>query len=125
MSERKTRRGETGLCENFCSYYKPGKNEDLACQGYIVVHGIIRRGKRLSFKRPARGAEPDARTIAGLKERLCSVCPFEAGECDFILTGGTALPCGGFALLCHLLGTGEITLEEIDQRAGSRKDGAT
>jgi hypothetical protein len=104
---------DTRLCLNFCRYYKPGKNEELKCQGYIVVHEIMRDGKNLALHRSARTAIPDRVTQEELTGRICSVCAFRENDCDYILTGGIALACGGFVLLCHLLGTGELTLEEI------------
>jgi len=45
---------------------------------------------------------------------VCTVCSFQKADCDFILSGGTAPPCGGYALLLHLLGSGDLTLEEIE-----------
>jgi hypothetical protein len=114
MPRAKRIKADTALCESFCRYYRPGKNEELACQGFIVVHELIKRGKKISSERPGTMATPDARTREGLKKKVCAVCEFHAADCDFVLTGGTAAPCGGFALLSHLLGTGELTLEEIE-----------
>lgn len=111
---QKRARRDTALCVNYCAYFKPGKNEDLACQGFLVVHGILRRGKRLPLGRPERTAVPDDRTLAELKERVCAVCSFRESDCDYVLSGGTAVPCGGFALLSHLLGTGDLRLRDID-----------
>lgn len=111
---RKKAKEDTVLCVNFCQYYKPGRNEDLACQGFVVVHGLIRKGRKLSQERPGIAAKPDAHTLEGLKDRVCSVCAFREADCDFILSGGTSAPCGGFALLSHLLGCRELNLEEIE-----------
>ena len=116
MSRGKQGKTDTTLCRNFCRYYKPGKNEELACQGFVVVHRLIEKGRRLSQDRPRRTSVPDARTIEGLKGRVCSACSFREADCDFILSGGTASPCGGYALLYHLLGSGDLTLEELDER---------
>ena len=114
LMPRKRAKDDTALCMNFCQYYKPGKNEELACQGFVVVHGLIRKGRKLSREKPRRPAVPDARTVEGLKGRVCSVCEFREADCDFVLSGGTAPPCGGFALLLHLLGSGDLTLAEIE-----------
>ena len=116
MPRGKQGKADTRLCRNFCQYYKPGKNEELACQGFVVVHRLIEKGRRLSQEKPRRTAAPDARTIEGLKERVCTACSFRAADCDFILSGGTASPCGGYALLFHLLGRGDLTREELDER---------
>jgi len=114
MSLEKKGKTDTRLCQNLCQYYKPGKNEELACQGFIVVHRLIGKGKRLSQEKPKRAAAPDTRTADGLKERVCAVCSFREADCDFILSGGTASPCGGYVLLLHLLGSGDLMLEEIE-----------
>jgi len=111
---RKKAKSDTTLCENFCVYYKPGRNEELECQGFIVVHRLISKGRALSQKRPGTASAPDARTREGLKSRVCSACSFREADCDFMLSNGTAAPCGGFALLSHLLGSGDLKLEEIE-----------
>ncbi|MEK6745050.1 MAG: hypothetical protein AABZ15_15655 [Nitrospirota bacterium] len=116
MPREKKGRVDTTLCHNFCQYYKPGKNEELACQGYVVVHRLIEKGRHVSQDKPRRTAALDARTIEGLKGRVCAACSFRAADCDFILSGGTASPCGGYVLLFHLLGSGDLTLEELEER---------
>lgn len=113
MSVNARRKDDTTLCRNFCRYYKPGKNEELSCRGFVVVHRILRKGRKLPLERPETLSLPDAGTVESLRNRLCRACDFHEGECDFVLTG-TATPCGGFILLAHLLGTGELTLAEIE-----------
>jgi hypothetical protein len=115
MSRKKTGKADTTLCRNFCQYYKPGKNEELACQGFVVFHRLIGKGRQLSQEKPRRTAVPDAGTIEGLKGRVCASCSFQKADCDFVLSGGTASPCGGYALLFHLLGRGDLTLEELEE----------
>jgi len=114
MPVNKRSKGDTTLCRNFCQYYKPGRNEELACQGFVVVHRLIEKGGKLSQERPLRTAVPDAKTAEGLKGRVCAACAFREADCDFVLSGGTASPCGGYALLLHLLGSGDLTLEELE-----------
>lgn len=104
---------DTTLCVNFCQYYKPGRNEDLECQGFVVVRRLIDNGRKLSQERPGVASVPDALTFEGLKGRLCSACSFREADCDFVSSGGRASPCGGFALLSHLLGSGTVKLDEI------------
>jgi hypothetical protein len=115
MPRGKKRKADTTLCRNFCQYYKPGKNEELACQGFVVVHRLIGKGKQLSQEKPRRTEVPDARTVEGLKGRVCGACSFHEADCDFVLSGGTASPCGGYVLLFHLLGSGDLTLEELEE----------
>ncbi len=111
----KAAKRDTTVCRNYCAYYKPGKNEGMMCQGFVVVHGLLHGGKQISLERPASLAAPGAAAIEGLRKRTCAICSFREADCDYVLTGGTASPCGGFALLSHLLGSGEVTLEEIDE----------
>ncbi len=106
---------DTTVCRNYCAYYKPGKNEEMMCQGFVVVHGLLRNGKQISLGRPASLAEPGAHAVEGLRKRVCAVCSFQREDCDYVLTGGTAVPCGGFALLSHLLASGEVTFKDIDE----------
>jgi hypothetical protein len=115
MPREKKGKADTTLCRNFCKYYKPGKNENLACQGFVVVHRLIGKGKQLSQAKPQRTAVPDVKTVEGLKGRVCGACSFHESDCDFVLSGGTASPCGGSVLLFHLLGNGDLTLEELEE----------
>jgi hypothetical protein len=115
MPREKKGKADTTLCRNFCKYYKPGKNENLACQGFVVVHRLIGKGKQLSQAKPQRTAVPDVKTVEGLKGRVCGACSFHESDCDFVLSGGTASPCGGYVLLFHLLGNGDLTLEELEE----------
>ena len=104
---------DTTLCRTFCTYYKPGKTDDLACQGFLVVHSMITSGRQLPPASPDRLAVPDKRTADVLQERVCGACSFREQDCDYIATGGTAPSCGGFLVLKHLVASGEITLEDI------------
>jgi hypothetical protein len=110
---------DTTLCRNFCAYYRPGQNEDLMCQGFIVVHGLLRSGRRISLERPERSAAPARRSVESLRKRVCAVCSFRAADCDYIATDGAAAPCGGITLLSHLLGAGELKLEETGEEASA------
>lgn len=100
------------LCRNFCPYYKPQKNEDLACQGYLAVQRLIAGGKRISLDKRDRLMSGTASEEA-LKQAMCRACSFYESDCDFILTGGESSPCGGFVLLSRLLAAGEITIDDI------------
>jgi len=108
---------------NFCRYFKPGKNQDPLCQGFVVVRKLITSGKQLPKTLPGPPASAGEGDITGLKERTCSVCLFRDGDCDYILTNGTAPPCGGFVLLSHVLGSGVLTLREIDDAARQDTEG--
>ncbi len=102
------------LCEQHCSYYKPGKNETMACEGFAVVRRLIEQGRDLPLGRRAPGSESTGSQSA-LRKTLCARCGFREADCDFILTGGKALPCGGFVVLRHLLDEGKVAIEEIEE----------
>ncbi len=105
--------GKEELCLHFCPYYKPGKNEELACRGYVVISDMMDCGAHISLDR--RGRSPDVSTEAAenLKQALCRRCPFFEQDCDFILTEGTASPCGGFRLLLLLIDEGSVRIGDI------------
>ena len=98
------------LCLTFCSYYKPDKNEELVCRGYAVVKRLQQQGKVISFKKSKEAADPA--TVEDLRKELCVTCDFQKQDCDFT-QDRTTPSCGGFALLAQLLGSGDITLEDI------------
>jgi len=98
------------LCLKFCSYYKPGKNEELACKGYLVVERLLGEGKSLVLESNSGSASPVL--TDRLVNVLCLACDFHEQDCDF-MQNRAARPCGGFVLLEQLLGSGVITIEDI------------
>lgn len=101
---------EQTLCLKFCSYYKPGKNEELACKGYMVVERLFREGKNLVLE--SKGRESNPVLAERMVKTLCIACDFHEQDCDF-MQDRAARPCGGFVLLERLLGSGVITMEDI------------
>ncbi len=108
------------LCGNICSYFKPWKDEEIACEGFLVVERLVREGKSLPFEQ--FGLPTDAAMQERLSRNLCSVCAFNEDGCDFIARrrdpsgandGKSPLPCGGFLFLAYLL---ERHVIEIDGR---------
>jgi hypothetical protein len=99
------------LCGNFCSYYKPSKNEELACRGFVVVKKFIEAGKKVPFE--ASNSMPGLQTEEDLGKVLCPTCPFYEGDCDFVLQEGDALPCGGFIFLRLLVDSGIIGIDDV------------
>ena len=98
------------LCLKHCSYYKLGKNEELACQGFRVVERLMQAGRTILMENP--GVSDDKQVMDQLIQSLCSVCTFHEYDCDFF-QDGVSKPCGGFMLLSQLLGSGKITIAEI------------
>ena len=99
------------LCENFCQYYKPSKNEDLACMGFLIVERMLKEGMDIPFDKSER--IPGSATEETLIQNVCVFCPFYESDCDFVKQRGKSLPCGGFVLLGHLLEENIITVDNV------------
>ena len=99
------------LCEKFCSYYKPSKDSELACMGFIVTERLIKSGREI----PLDKAEQVSAIAAGEKliRNMCASCAFYESDCDFILKEGKALPCGGFILLERLIARRIVTIDDV------------
>jgi hypothetical protein len=100
------------LCGRWCGYYKPGKNEELACRGYDVVQHL-QSNHRIRIDVPVSETQPHQTIVAALRHRMCGGCSFFSEDCDFILTGGTAAPCGGFRLLMRLIEMNMISIDDV------------
>jgi len=101
---------EQTLCLKFCAYYKPGKNEELACRGYVVVERLLHDRKNLLLDCHLREFEPA--TVGLIVKTMCTACDFYEQDCDF-MQNRKARPCGGFVLVAQLLASGVITMEDI------------
>ncbi len=99
------------LCLKFCPYYKPNKNQELACMGYYVVEDLLKKGHKIVFRK--FGKTFSIKTKKRLKEKICICCPFYEKDCDFIQQEDDYSPCGGFILLGHLLESKSISLDDI------------
>ena len=98
------------VCERLCSYYKPGKNEDLACRGYSVLERLVQQGIQLTGNKVE---QPGSRVGDELLVRtLCLACPFHAHDCDF-MENKALPPCGGFLLLSQLLAAKGISIDDV------------
>lgn len=97
------------VCLRLCSYYKPGKNEERACRGYLVLERLALQGVSM------RGAKAKPRDRTGeelLVRALCMACPFHEQDCDF-MENSALPPCGGFVLLAQLLAAKDISMEDV------------
>ena len=99
------------LCENFCSYYKPSKDSELACMGFIVTERLVKSGKKIPFDKSEQGS--DIAVGEKLILNMCASCAFYESDCDFILKEGNALPCGGFIFLERLIVKRIVTIDDI------------
>ncbi len=106
---------EEKLCLNFCPYYKPGKMNELACMGFLVLERLLKKGKEIPFDKSAKIL--NGITEETLVQNMCVFCPFYESDCDFIQKEEKALPCGGFILLGHLLETKIIAIDDIINRS--------
>lgn len=98
------------VCLRRCSYYKPGKNEELACRGYLVLERLAVQGIPIS---PQKAEQPrDSTGEELLIHTLCMSCSFHEQDCDF-MENRALPPCGGFLLLSQLLAAGEISIKDV------------
>lgn len=98
------------LCGRFCAYYKPAKNEELACRGFLVVERMIGEGKAISFEGSEEPVGAD--TAVALARLLCGRCPFCRDDCDFA-ANREAPPCGGYLLVGRLIDRGALSLDDL------------
>ncbi|TAL25608.1 MAG: hypothetical protein EPN94_04900 [Nitrospirae bacterium] len=102
---------EATLCLNYCPYYKPFKDEGLACNGFTIVERLMARGRDIPFGSPAGDVSSD--TKKALVRDICNACPFYIRDCDFTAGKEDTQPCGGFSFLGHLLDAKIITLDDM------------
>ncbi len=102
------------ICRPFCSFFRPGEKEELACQGALVVERLAEKGVIDPSVLP--GGEWKRGDLwqvndALLGEMVCGRCPFRDDGCDYRapLRPADAEPCGGYILLRLLRKTGAVT----------------
>ena len=99
------------ICARFCNYYKPDKNEKLACQGFLITAELFRRNKKLNFPETSRKPAPDIQEE--LIRHVCNICPFHEHDCDFYELREGVSPCGGLIFLGILLAEHLVTVDNI------------
>jgi hypothetical protein len=99
------------VCINFCSYYKPEKAEDLACQSFTVIKRLMEEGRRISLKKEAAAVHPGVSEL--LSRKICAACSFREDGCDFAAGQKGVPPCGGFLLLSRLIGSRLLHVDDI------------
>ena len=98
------------LCLKFCSFYKPGKNEELVCGGYAAVERLILSGK-VGTALQQSGRRIDGAKTELLVQAMCPSCDFHEQDCDFF-RDRYASPCGGFVFLAQCIADGLITADD-------------
>ena len=101
------------ICEPYCRFYKPRKDEDLACLGFLVIQHLIEEGKNFTPDKPERKSESGTEPI--LSEDLCIGCSYRINDCDFAAEVEGASPCGGFIFLRNLLRENILSLHELQR----------
>ena len=100
------------VCLQFCSYYKPGGNEELSCGGYERIDRFLQECRQVIVA--PSGSRCTAAQADGIVVAVCSPCSFRVDGCDFILDR-KAPPCGGFLLLSQLIADGTLQIEELER----------
>lgn len=110
---------ENYLCRPFCSFYRHGDKEEMACQGALVLAELVQRGRLLPEQFPDPGEKERCRwqmEDKALERVLCLPCPFAVDGCDFhspLRSAGTE-PCGGYLLLQLLKDSGVISCADLN-----------
>jgi len=92
---------EQAICKKFCSFYKPGKKEDLKCGSFafLSLHLTEREIRRAASSAPVTYSFSEDSAI---KDMVCQKCDFLVDGCDY-RDGVGKTPCGGYAVVEHLL----------------------
>jgi hypothetical protein len=98
------------VCQQFCSFYKPGRNEELSCGGYERIERFLQEGRKVIIE--VSGSCSDAGQTEAIVHAICRRCGFRDDGCDFIL-GRDSPPCGGFRLISQLIANGTLRIEDL------------
>lgn len=109
------------LCAGHCAFYRADKDEELACQGFIVLQKLLELRHEIPAVVEKRSLQQD--TEDELFRSVCTTCPFFAGDCDYSewRTGVSSElpqkdinPCGGFLFLGYCIDQGNLDIRAID-----------
>ena len=106
------------ICRPFCSFFRAGEKEELACRGALVVERLVVGGMIDPAVLP--GSEWKRSDLWQVNDPLlgkmvCGRCPFRDGECDYRAAErpADAEPCGGYILLRVLRKTGAVSADAL------------
>jgi hypothetical protein len=110
------------LCGQYCSFYKPGKDEELSCKGFIIFDKLLDEQKEV----PSVTDELllSIETENDLFREVCRRCPFFEQDCDFAawkrgehmhVARGAVNPCGGFLCLGHCIDHGTVDIQDVNR----------
>jgi len=119
------------ICKGYCQYYKPSKDEEIACMGFIIAERLVEWGLPISspvisgpLSNKGETEMPGEETTVLLRNQICTVCPFYEDDCDFIgfhrlnapdAQQVKAMPCGGFLFLGRFIDSKIIDIRDINQ----------
>lgn len=110
------------LCAPYCSFYKPGKDEELACKGSLIFKDLLEEGKKVPVMTDR--IVLNIKTEDDLFQVICRTCPFFEQDCDFAewkrkksmnAVREALNPCGGFLCLGHCIDHGTIDIEDVNR----------
>ena len=108
------------LCRPFCSFFRAGEKEEMACQGARVLAALVQSGRLAPEQFPGSAAKERRRWLEedkALERILCLPCPFADDGCDFhsTLRSAATEPCGGYLLLQLLKESGTINDADLNR----------
>ena len=110
------------VCRPFCSFFREGVKEELACQGGVLVESMVLSGRLRPETLPAREQAGCCSLFDDplLEAAVCRICPFRVDGCDFraVEPPPNSVPCGGYILLAILLESGTISRSEMEGGTG-------
>lgn len=114
---------ESYLCRPFCSFFRAGEKEEMACQGALVLAALVQHGRLAPEAFPPAAEKTHRRwqeEDQELERVLCRPCPFAIDGCDFHspLRSAATEPCGGYLLLQLLKDSGTISCAELKKAPG-------
>jgi hypothetical protein len=113
------------ICRPFCSFYRQGEKEELACRGALVAERLAASRVIRPSGLPGSGAKEAGLwrpTDALLETKVCGQCPFRPDGCDFraLDRPDGAEPCGGYILLRMLRARGELPDDALSEACDDR-----
>lgn len=89
------------VCERFCTFYKPDRDEPQKCGTYDFLRKNLTEGEVESISR-ITPREIDRSCDGSIRDMVCAKCDFLADGCDY-RAGVDSPPCGGYTIIAHML----------------------
>jgi len=106
------------ICRPYCSFFKTGEKEDMACRGAEIVDLLVHKGLINAIELPSLKKDSSLweRYRTDFGDRICSPCPFRPADCDFQAADPPLdnEPCGGFILLALLYNNRLIRIGDLE-----------